>query len=308
MTELTERLKLEKNQADEEWKETGILEGKGDALAFSYEEFINLEKNKNIDDKYMEYLNNKVMAFLEDQNKKQFLEGWVEGILSVWEKVKSDLDLYIVKNFLDAELCQKLRDEMSSAIHTKAMVFAIDSNEGVVDEHYRKTKYAEVSDSTLSIVEARLLCFKPELERYFNLVLTDCETPHFLVYEENDFFKMHNDLTRSEKPLAQGIKPDNIMDRQVSVVIFLNNQMEEFLPESYCGGSLTFYGSIDKPLWNNSSFPLVGKAGLLVAFRSNVVHQVNTITQGKRYTIVSWFRNQVLSTPSLKTRGFLKSP
>jgi len=91
MTKLAERLKLEKIQADEEWRETGILQGKEDALEFSYEDFRILEKTKKIDENYIEYLNNKVIAFLENPNEEQFLSGWIEGVLSVWDQVKDTL-------------------------------------------------------------------------------------------------------------------------------------------------------------------------------------------------------------------------
>jgi SM-20-related protein len=34
---------------------------------------------------------------------------------------------------------------------------------------------------------------------------------------------------------------------------------------------------------------LIGEPGLLVAFRSDVLHEVEAVTHGERYSIVSWF-------------------
>jgi SM-20-related protein len=36
-------------------------------------------------------------------------------------------------------------------------------------------------------------------------------------------------------------------------------------------------------------FPLIGEAGLLLAFRPNLVHEVTPVTHGERCTVVTWF-------------------
>jgi SM-20-related protein len=80
-----------------------------------------------------------------------------------------------------------------------------------------------------------------------------------------------------------------VRERQVSAVIFLNSAAEARGPESYSGGALTFYGLIDGPCWRGYGFPLVGEQGLLIAFRSDVLHEVTVVTRGERYSIVTWF-------------------
>jgi hypothetical protein len=35
--------------------------------------------------------------------------------------------------------------------------------------------------------------------------------------------------------------------------------------------------------------PVIGEAGLLIAFGADMVHAVTPVTHGERYTIVSWF-------------------
>jgi predicted 2-oxoglutarate/Fe(II)-dependent dioxygenase YbiX len=57
---------------------------------------------------------------------------------------------------------------------------------------------------------------------------------------------------------------------------------------NYTGGSLTFYGLFDGK-GKNIGFPLIGQAGLLVAFRSVILHGVTSVTSGERFTVVSWF-------------------
>lgn len=146
----------------------------------------------------------------------------------------------------------------------------------------RKTKYSEVSALSMLDVETRLLAVKPMVENHFNLTLAGCEKPQFLVYNEGDFFRPHRD--RDDEPS----KPEYVRKRQVSVVIFLNDAEESSL-ESYRGGALTFYGLMDDPRWKMCGFPLIAEAGLMITFRSEIIHEVTPVIQGDRYTIVSWF-------------------
>jgi SM-20-related protein len=102
-----------------------------------------------------------------------------------------------------------------------------------------------------------------------------------LIYQEGDFYSVH----------ADGGKDGDVpttRERKVSVGIFLNAQTEQPAEGTYCGGSLTFYGLIDDPRWHTYGFPLKSEPGLLIAFRSDVPHQVPPVTHGKRHTIVSW--------------------
>ncbi|HMH42773.1 MAG TPA: 2OG-Fe(II) oxygenase, partial [Pyrinomonadaceae bacterium] len=72
--------------------------------------------------------------------------------------------------------------------------------------------------------------------------------------------------------------------RLVSVSIFLNRQSETEESDSYSGGSLVFSD------WrSNKKFELAGEPGTLVAFRSEITHEVMPVTEGERYAIVSWY-------------------
>jgi SM-20-related protein len=193
----------------------------------------------------------------------------------------ASLGLFVVKDFFDAELCARIRSELRVATGRQATIYK--RGAVVTDEKKRRTTRVEVDAPTTSCVEERLRGLKPALESHFHLVLTGCETPQFLVYREGEFFRQH---------LDQAPEPDDpqyLRDRRVSMVVFLNGQAEEPGPDAYCGGSLKLYGLIDDPLWKACGFPLIGEPGLLVAFRSDVLHEVEAVTHGERYSIVSFF-------------------
>jgi SM-20-related protein len=191
------------------------------------------------------------------------------------------LGLFVFKDFFDRAWCEHLRREASSGSKSRATV--VNKCIERLDEGIRKTKWVEVSTPTISAVKARLLAVKPRLESHFNVTLAGCEEPQLLAYKAGDFFRLHRDNADGPDVSAY------VRARQVSAVIFLNSAAEAQGPESYGGGALTFYGLIDDPFWRRYGFPLVGEQGLLIAFRSNVLHEVTAITGGERYSIVTWF-------------------
>lgn len=191
--------------------------------------------------------------------------------------------LFAVKGFFDAELCAKLLSEVRSSASTPATV-GIKGDTYAVDENVRRTKWAEVSAETTAFVEERLLALIPTLERHFDVTLTDCQEPQFLVYREGDFFRPHRD-SRRVSDAAEFSK-----ERQLAAVVFLNGESEEPGSDAYGGGSLTFHGLMDDPRMEGHGIPLVGEPGLLIAFPPELVHEVTPVTDGERYTVVTWFR------------------
>jgi len=188
--------------------------------------------------------------------------------------------LFVVKDFFDAEVCARLRAEAQSARASQASVVR---DTTLIDETSRRTKELAVSTSTTSFTKERLLGIKTGLENHFQLKLVGCESPQFLAYGPGDFFSLHQDSSQ------ETYKPQYVKERKVSVVVFLNRQTEKPESVSYCGGSLTLYGLIQNPGWEKYGFPLGGQAGLLVAFRSDILHEVEEVSGGERYTIVSWY-------------------
>jgi SM-20-related protein len=185
------------------------------------------------------------------------------------------------RRFLDEAACTELRTEMRAASASPATVAPAEEE---VDEAYRRTKMADVSEPRREMIRGRLLSLIPELSRHFDVPLSDVQRPQFLVYRRGDFFRRHIDNAEDDS----AAKP--VRARRVSTVVFLNGEGQEADEDSYGGGSLTFYGLLgDEPPARDVGLPLTGETGLLVAFRSEAIHSVTPVTHGERYTIVSWF-------------------
>jgi SM-20-related protein len=188
------------------------------------------------------------------------------------------LGLFVVKDFFDDEAGHQLRREVST-VARKAATIAGEK----LDENVRRAGWAQMSEATVSWVKDRFLAVKPQLEAHFDVGLSDCQRPQFLVYGCGGFYHPHTDNT-SETDAARYVR-----ERRVSVVTFLNGQSERPGEGCFGGGALTFYGLLSGPRLKAHGLPLRGEPGLLVAFRSDVFHEVAPVTHGERMTIVSWF-------------------
>jgi len=112
---------------------------------------------------------------------------------------------------------------------------------------------------------------------HFGISLSSCEEPQFFVIDWR-FFRCSSGRQHGLVSL------DSDKSRLVSVSIFLNRQSETAEGDSYGGGSLVFSD------WrSNKKFEFTGEAGTLVAFRSEITHEVIPVTHGERYAIVSWY-------------------
>ena len=191
--------------------------------------------------------------------------------------------LFAVKGFLDARSCASFRSEMLSSTLSPATVVDDQTSQEIVKENVRKTFHAKVSKTTTSFVKERLVALRPRLEDHFKSAFDDCEKPQFLIYKEGDYFNPHKDGEDEEG------KPEYIKKRRISVIIFLNEYAEGPVTDVYRGGALTFYGLVKDPGWEKYGFHLNPETGLMIAFRADILHGVTTVTEGTRYTIVSWF-------------------
>jgi predicted 2-oxoglutarate/Fe(II)-dependent dioxygenase YbiX len=185
-------------------------------------------------------------------------------------------NLFLLRNFMDAEACANLRAELAESPTTQAPVY-IQGTEGTVHENVRKTTSMHPAQETFDGVHRLLLEQTSALSRHFGEDLSDCEPPQFLRYEKGDFFVRHQDGNPRQDDF------NHLKVRRISIVVFLNGFSAEPQADSYSGGILNFYDQ-------TMEFGLEGETGLLVAFTSDTFHEVIPVTSGERFTIITWFR------------------
>jgi predicted 2-oxoglutarate/Fe(II)-dependent dioxygenase YbiX len=191
------------------------------------------------------------------------------------------LGLFVIPNFLSQDTCAQLRSALTSADWKPASV--AEGGQDTYDEEYRRTKQHAIDDASKNEMHVRLLSIRVQLESHFRTQLSGCQAPKFLSYSVGEFFRVHAD-TSDDMDLQEEIKA-----RKVSAVVFINRQSDKG-SETYSGGALVFYGLFpeDRQL-KSRGFPLQPEEGLLIAFPSRMMHEVEPVTRGKRYSIVTWY-------------------
>ena len=190
--------------------------------------------------------------------------------------------LLAVPTFLEGDLCAEIRQEMATAGEVAATVRGADRSYAV-DQQSRRTNWAEVSDETSSLVSERLMSLREDVADVFDIEVSGVQQPQFLRYREGDFFAAHQDRGSDRKGA------EFAQQRQISAVIFLNDETSEPRPDTYEGGALTLFGLLDSDDDRNVGLPVEGEAGALIGFPSEMLHEVTPITRGERFTVVSWF-------------------
>lgn len=184
--------------------------------------------------------------------------------------------------FLPHELRRQIIAEMAQSQSVRATVGKKDG-EFAIDERIRKASFADVAAATSEQADALFHDIRPELSAYFRVPLEQHQPLQFLHYRTGDLYAPHRDSRTDPQGAASS------RARKVSVVVFLNAQSTQSRDGTFEGGALTFYGLMKAPGMEHVGIPLEPEAGLLVAFRSDVLHEVSPVTRGERYTLVSWF-------------------
>ena len=111
-----------------------------------------------------------------------------------------------------------------------------------------------------------------------------------MIYREGDYFRPDVDALE----LTDGESRLNIHDRRVTALLYLNTEADPVAPHGtgtgdHEGGRLSLYGLMIYPGAEKHGLPVRGEAGLLVAFRSELLHGVSKLERGQRYCSVAWF-------------------
>ena len=205
-------------------------------------------------------------------------------------RVLEQLGVYLHPDFLTADECKKLCAEIDMRESHRAKVYAPEARSGVLDEEARKTIEVSSADSEFDWLDRRFASLRDPLADRFDLSLDRVDRLGFLVYQQGGYFRPHFDAP----PLADGESPHEIHSRKITVLLYLNTEADSTVADGrnagdYEGGRLALYGLMDFPGSEKHGLPVRGEAGLVVAFRSELLHGVSKLERGRRYCAVAWF-------------------
>lgn len=188
-----------------------------------------------------------------------------------------DCHLCFVRNFLPEQMVNDLCVLPSTARTVKSELDdGKNKYQGKLNDQIRRSRNVFLPQSFQSNVYNALMNTKSRLTELFHVNPSDLEAPQFLIYSPGDFFKIHRDRSRKIES-----KP-----RLISLVLFLNSGGHSDSTDSYQGGELYVY---PEKHGESETLRIRGVRNTLLAFRSDVLHEVKTVSEGERLTIVSWF-------------------
>lgn len=179
--------------------------------------------------------------------------------------------------FINLQKCHEAVQSMRDAPLEPSPVYISKSNEAQQLREARASRriYAPLAIEDLMLGEIGRA--RTEILRCLGSLANVPEPVQFLEYQVGDHFIPHAD-TAADAPSAR------VASRRISIVIFLSTQGTD-----YGGGELLL--QLPTPGHRTLVLPPVvggGSAGDLVAFRSNVLHEVRPVTWGRRVTAVTF--------------------
>jgi len=182
--------------------------------------------------------------------------------------------LLIEPAFLSPHDCVRMRRAMDRGTDDPAEI----AGEEIARRNtIRRTRSIEIDTSLREWFERRLDLIRPAVERALGRPLGDREGCGFLRYPSGGFYRTHRDRA----PVAGW--PDAAR-RAASVVVFLNRSDPDAATGDFAGGLLCLHpGARGKPV------EIRPEPGLLVAFPSEMLHEVLPVRSGVRDAAVDWF-------------------
>ena len=171
--------------------------------------------------------------------------------------------MLVLSGFLAAADCHRIRAAMDRGGASPAEIYA---DGFVVDEETRRAFEVDVAEDIIDEVERAIDAVRPQVAQFFGVALSHDEGPGFLRYPRGGFYRAHRDVVPGSDELA----------RRISIVVFLTSA-----GEGCEGGSLRLY--------SGEQVDIPPRAGMLVAFPSDVPHEVLPVTAGTRDAVVDWF-------------------
>ncbi len=190
-------------------------------------------------------------------------------------RLLSKLGIYVDPDFMSPSECSVFCQEMVCSRKTEAGTYDEKNDIEKVAHTIRKTQYCHLPDELHNVVTKKIKQLKPKLEYFFQSRYSELfENPKYLMYRKGDFFSPH---------------VDSQLNRKINVTVFLNDQSTEVGDQSYQGGTLMLYGLLQNSAFKKRGIPTPAKAGYLVAYPVDVVHEVTPVLSGDRFAIVSRF-------------------
>ena len=184
------------------------------------------------------------------------------------------MDIFIAEHAMDDATCRRVQAAMDVGVREPAEVLGDDI---ALVEDIRRASHIDVPPAIFELIDRHLDAQRGAIAAFFQWDLDGREGVSLLRYEQGGFYKPHVD--RGEVPAWPPASR-----RAVTVILFLHSSREADPAGGFSGGILRLF-----PKDGETPVEILPKRGRLVAFAADMVHEVATVIDGHRDTIVDWF-------------------
>lgn len=179
------------------------------------------------------------------------------------------MEYFTIKNLFSKEECDSIiKYSIDNLKLENALVNIKNKSEQKADIRKSSIVFIDVND-TFSFVKKRIL---EQIPNYIKVKGYNIDFENnfyqFTEYKKGEYYEWHTDSTKEGK----------YSERYCSVVIQLNDE--------YDGGDLELKNIING---NENIIKFEKGAGNLFVFLSSILHRVNSVKSGTRYSLVNWF-------------------
>ena len=187
-------------------------------------------------------------------------------------------NIAIAESFLSLEECDAVIREMDASDKERAQL--VRAGESILDESIRYCFDHHMPAQLKQRFRLRLEEFFGDNRAAFASDADYLYGPYFMTYEKGSYFKAHRDVANHKND------PIRLAAHRWSLLLYLNGRDSVGQLPTFEGGALVVYET--DPKLRDRRVVVVPRPGMLLLFRSNLLHEVTTVLDGVRYAVAGW--------------------
>jgi predicted 2-oxoglutarate/Fe(II)-dependent dioxygenase YbiX len=180
--------------------------------------------------------------------------------------------------FLSIDECRELIAAMDQAPREPAQV--VRAGESILDQSLRFCFDHHFPDPFKRAIGDRMAAYFDEHRSEFDSDADFLYGPYFMSYEKGSFFRAHRDVANHKND------PLRLAAHRWSLLLYLNGREADTALPAFDGGALIIYET--EPSVRDRRVVIVPEPGMLVLFRSCLMHEVAILRDGTRYAVAGW--------------------
>jgi predicted 2-oxoglutarate/Fe(II)-dependent dioxygenase YbiX len=183
-----------------------------------------------------------------------------------------------VRGFLSVPECAQIIQAMDEAPREPAQV--VRAGESILDQSLRFCFDHHFPDAFKDKIGDRLA---RRFGYHRNQFASDADYlygPYFMSYEKGSYFRTHRDVANHKND------PARLAAHRWSLLLYLNGRDSASGLPTFDGGALILYET--DPGIRDRRVVIVPEPGMLVFFRSALMHEVAILHDGTRYAVAGW--------------------